>query len=323
MTDVSAQPTPAPVEPSAADDWNSQWNNFMGHSFGDTPPDELENKAPEGDAPASSQTPPTNGEPAPVEGAPPVTPQPQGTNTTPTPNADGTQQAGTETPKAGEEIDPATLLAMAGAAPAPAPTPEPKPEGGAPAAPEEFRPFANPIALPQPTLAALFEAEDTETRAAAIGGVLQAMGNTIVQIVEARLKDTHLPGVRAAAVEDFHRQASARQVQTEFYFDFPYLEKDEYKQVVAKAFEITAKNNPELTFAQAKTKVGNLARAFIKQTTGVDPAPTNQAPPAPSAPPAPKPPGFVASGARPAGTGDAPDPSSPGAVLDELLGSGF
>lgn len=330
----TAQDTGAGPAGEAADAWSQEWNNFMGFSFGDTPNGDETGAGdpPAGTAPNSDpQPPPTNGEPAPVNNAPPADQQQPGS--TPAPKPDGEQQAAPDTAK-GEVIDPAALLAMAtGGQQAPAQQQQPQGQPAAvegapkePAAPEEFRPFVNAIQLPQPMMAALFEAEDTETRAAALGGLLQSMGNVIAQVVEQRMKEVHAPAIQAAAVSGFQRQSDAQRVQAEFYGDFPDLNTADYKPIVAKAFEVIAAREPNLTFQEAKAKVGNLARQFIKQTTGVDltpqqQAPANQAPPAPAQ--RPKPPGFVANGARPAGTGNPPDPNSPEGVLDELIASGF
>lgn len=319
MTDVSAQQQQAPIEPSAADLWQADWNAFMGHGFGDVPNGEEPEPAPEGDNPPLAAVPaqqdppaaPANGEPAPAKT--------DATGETGTP-------AGEEKPPEGGEISPEMLLAMATGgqqpqqqqgAPAQPAAEAPKPQGE----PELFRPFDAPIGLPQQTLAALFEAEDTGTRAAAIGSVLQSMGNAIVQIAEKRIQEHYMPMIRQQVLTEFDQQSSVRQAQADFYGAYPYLNREEYKPVVGKAFQIIAEKHPTLSFEEAKSKVGDLARAFIKQTTGKDPAPAS----APADPPAQqqqqqqKPPGFVASGARPAGTGSPPDPSSPSAVLEDLL----
>lgn len=313
--DNTENQTPLAAE---ADGFQAQWDEFMGFTFeGAAPKDEAE-----GDQ--NNQDPPANGEPAPASNASPGEQQPQG-------EAEPPKVEGEQAPKAegGEEIDPAALLAMAtGVQPQakpeaqaqPAATPEPETR------PEEFRPFSAPVQLPPQTLAALFEAEDTETRAAAIGGVLQAMGNAIVQVMEARLQQTHIPAIQQAAIDKFKLHTEITEAQKDFYGTFKYLDKAEYRPIVGKAFEIIAAKYPDLDFHAAKVKVGNLAREFIKKTIGVDPAP-NEDPPAPRAaapaPAASKPPSFAVGGSRPAGTGEPADPNSPEAVLADMLGTGF
>ena len=305
MTDVNAQP--ASADPIPASDFDENFESFMGFKFSETPPGEEEVQQ---DPPAK----PVNGEPAPTKDAPAGDQQPKET-------LDGGEAGDTVAAgEAADEIDPAALMEMLAGKPAAKTTEEVPAEGQPDAEPETFRPFANPIGLAPATIEALFEAEDTGTRAAALGALLQGMGNAITAVVEKRIAEFHAPKIQAEYSARAQQETAAKQVQETFYSEanFAYLRPYQASGVVGKAFDIIAAKHPDLTFEQAMPKVGALARAFIKQSTGKDPGPVAVQPQT-TPNPKPKPPGsFAVGGARVQGAGDPVDPNSPEGILEGM-----
>jgi len=217
------------------------------------------------------------------------------------------------------EADPALLsqffTAPTEAAPATpvAQTPAPAPE---PEAPKPWAPFQTPVVIPPALSEALFgDDSDTETRAAALGSIINGIGNGITQLVEQRFREQYAPMIRAQALQEFGAQTQVQSIDTDFYGAYPELAA--HRDVVRKAFGIVAQAEPTATYnEQTRAKVGALARAALTRM-GVQFTPTPAAPAAtPKAPAKPKQP-FVAGGARP-GNFTPPDPNDPGALLDEL-----
>lgn len=291
--------------PSAFDD---EFAAFLGHTFGDpnAEPEAPVLGGPETSAPAaaaaepaapastplavapaSAETPAANG-----EAAPPQDPAPSGIDP-----ADLAAMVGLATPKA-----PATAEPAAESAPAPASSSS---EEDAP-----WTPFTPTFKLPPETVSALFEAEDTETRAAALVGLLASFGNTLTQVVDERIAKHHAPRIQSSFDSSQNEQQTARAIFQDFYGKYTQL--DAYRPAVQKAFQIVAqKTGMKEGYTPAiRDQVAALAIAALKQSGVVfEEAPATVPPKevvkaTPSKAPGS---GFEAGSARPSGqieTGD-------------------
>jgi hypothetical protein len=283
---------------SPGSDFDAEFAAFLGHSF-----DEPEDSASaEGEPPAQDQqteqveTPPAETPPASSE-APPNADTPAGDNEAP---------AGTPDP---EQVDPADLAAMLGLSEVPAATPEPvkeepKPSAAAPAEDEPFMPFTPTFKLPKEMSAALFEAEDSETREAALVGLLSSFGNTITQVIEKRFQEHYAPALATRAISQVRESQAANAILQHFYGANQDL--IPYKKAVDSAFALVAKKRgvntpytPELA-----AEVSKLTRAALR-ASGIQLQ--GQGAPAASPPPKKAPPskapgsGFEAGASRPSG----------------------
>lgn len=314
--------TPAAVEPAAAagDDFDKQLNEFLNYSMmGDEPaPEDAISQEPVVNTPVPVAAPVPA--PAPVPATVEPTSVPQGTV------ADATIEAGKVVAADPNKVDPADIIEMLGfgkgttAAPPSGDVTKAAPVS-TPAAPndEPFVPFNTDWKLPAAMTAALFEAEDSETRGKALVGLISGAMNTLAQVVDQRIKEFHAPRI----VEGWNGQQQAARTQAEFVEDFysengGYPDLRPYGQIVRRAIEVTVGKNPTATWAGSKADVAKLARAVVQQMTG-QPAPVaTKAAPAPLPPAKAQDQAFIADGARPAGAGNPTDPNSPESLLHDM-----
>lgn len=181
-------------------------------------------------------------------------------------NADGTASApGPDAVQPVPEPTPAELAAMLGHTEE-TPTAESTTAAPAAATEETFKPFQPNFKLPPAMVAGIFEAEDTETREQNLVNLLAAYGNTIVQVMEARIAEHHAPRL----FSDFTARQSAAQVgqgiNQHFYGTEGYPELQGYGPAVKKAFEIVAKQvGADKPYDDTiRAKVGELVHATLK-----------------------------------------------------------
>jgi hypothetical protein len=293
----NAPATEAPAsEPTAFD---AEFEAFLGHTFGGE-----EEEAPATSEPAAAAAAPAAEEPAKAPAEEPKTdPAPAPANAE-TPAAEGAEGAEQPTPEV-SQADLAAMLGLAEPQPAaaePAAAPAAEPQSSAPAEDETFMPFQPNFRLPKETVAALFEAEDSDTRERALVGLLSAFGNSITQVIEQRFKEHYAPTVAARTLSEMQVRTAGQAVTQHFYGKHPDLAP--YKPAVQQAFKVIHKNlGDKATYSEEiADRVANLARAALK-ASGINL--TAPAAPAPTVPPKKAPPSkapgsaFEAGGARP------------------------
>lgn len=325
------------VEVLAGDDGSMDENMrmFYDHSFED--PDAIQDES-GGDTPAEEGK---AAEPAPAaapaaipDPASPAPAAPAPANAQPSAAEPAPGAAPLAPESAAPAVDPADLAAMMGlgqapAAPAAAPAPAPSPASSpAPSGDEPFLPFQPNFRLPEKLAAALFDAEDRETRHEALITVLSNYGNAIVQTIEGRLKEHHVPRIHSEMASSMSQAQAAASVMQDFYGEYPELLP--YREVVKKAATVIGQRNPTAGYSaelresisalaqQALIKGGVLAAPIVaksKRTAAAAPA----TPPAAAPSRSPKPGKvFEAGSARPGGFQQQSDSDSPAALVEQL-----
>jgi hypothetical protein len=327
--DAGAAGSATDVAASEPSEFDKNFAEFLGHSFNDPP--EEEGEADSGDEPAPEPKP----EPTPAPASPIPAPVAAPASATPTAASDG---APTETPASGEgaaapaapAVDQADLAAMLGlASPATSAAPEPASSeptsSSASEAEGTFQPFKPDFRLPPAMTAALFEAEDTETRAQALVNLLSAFGNTMTQTIEQRIMEHHLPQFQARLVEGQSVERVRGAVLSYFHNEFPELQP--YQEAVRKAMAVVARKDPTRpTSPELMTEIGELTHAALKASGIVIErkakvtTPAAQPKKAVTKTPPSRAPGsaFEAGGSRPDALTSAPEANTPASLLAEL-----
>jgi hypothetical protein len=244
------------------------------------------------------------------------TPDPQAAQAEQAPAVESAPPAPSNAPKAEpvaeEGTDPALLAKFfttekptEQAAPAPAVAEQPK-------APEPWAPFQAPLELPPQLAAALFESDDTQIRAQALGVVINSIGNGIAQLVEKRFQEHYAPQMQSQILAAQTQRSAAERIDQDFYGAYPQLAA--HRDVVGKAFGILAQQKPDAVYGpEIRKQAGELAIAALSkmgvqfQTATPTPAPAKPAPQQQ----------YIAGSARPANFTPQQD-DSPAALVDLL-----
>jgi hypothetical protein len=314
MTDQSTPAAPLTVPEAETLSFDTQMDAWLNHDFGVADEAAAEEAAAGGDGPAAVEG-------AVVEPKAPAAPEPKEPAATPEPKAAptaGNEPAPAATPEA---VDPALMAAMVGLTeptkPAAAPTVP------APAAVDDnadYTPLPPVLKLDDNLINTIFQSEDPNQQKAALGTLLSNYGNALMALADRRMRDHYAPKVVEQVQSAQTQRAAVDAMNADFYGTFPDL--NNQRAVVAKAFNVVAQQHPELKYGpEARDKVGNLARAALRQMGVVAPAAAAAAtPPVKAKPKASV--GYVAGGARPAGAGEV-DHNSASAVFDQITATNF
>lgn len=297
--------------------FDAEFSAFLGYTF-DEPEDDAGGESTE-TAPAGEATVAGNAGNDTIAGV-------SGNDTQVSPNETDTSQQAQDT----DEVDPALLAAMAGLT---------SPQGAdTQTAPErqagedtttstestDYMPFQPTFKLPPETVSALFEAEDTETRAGALVGLLSAFGNTITALADKRAETRFQELITSYQGQNNERNV-ARAVHSHFYGKYPEL--DDYKPAVIKAFQVIAAKNPaSAAYSEdVAEQVAKLAKAALAQSGVKFEAPKVAAKGPPRKASTSKAPGsgFDASSGRPGGGLETSVDEGPGELVDQMRTWGF
>jgi hypothetical protein len=299
-------------------DFKSNFDAFMNMNLGDTPEEVFEEAPPADTPPSQDGTGTTNEEPTSVASSTPATPTQEAQGTPPT-----------ETVAGEPEVAPALLAEMMlgqGTSPAPAAVETPSTPPSSTPTEEGFKPFGT-FQIPEPIMAALFEAEDPKTRHDALVSLLSSFGNAITSAVEDRFTasyENRLVTTLRSKIQDTETRVA---INSDFYGEYPELAP--YIAYVQRAGEVYAKHNPNATYGSARDEIAKLAFATLKSAGLLASGPlpprskrqqketTPAVKPKAATPPVPNGNGFEAGSVRPGGIGSKTE-FGPGDLLDEL-----